>query len=301
MTGLIWFYGFPLLLGVAGAYRVKQRLFPEKRMVKAILQAREVVYTERELMRARENKGISLIIKQLKTMQGYFDLERLILRDIRQINGLMGIKTTPERELAGFIARGLISGLPVIIVPFLTGFAGYIAAYPLAAAVLTLQSYRKYRAGYEQWQKEIIRDLPDLIDKLRISLAGGRDFLAAFTQARDSSGPKMRAAIDQLINDLQCMRPSQALDVFASSLNIPVAAKFASAVKIAVEYGYESAENYFRTIENDIMEVRRAAIEELTKSKPERVYQLYIVLLSLAVGSLLLKGWEIFSQIDAIF
>jgi hypothetical protein len=96
------------------------------------------------------------------------------------------------------------------------------------------------------------------------------------------------------------MRPAPALDLFAQSFKMPVVTKFASAVKIAVEYGYEAAENYFRIIETDITEVRRVAIEELTRSKPEKVYQLYLVLFSLAVGSLALKGWEIFSRINQI-
>jgi len=110
----------------------------------------------------------------------------------------------------------------------------------------------------------------------------------------------MRVMIDKLINDLQCMRPTQALDIFADSFKMPAVTKFTSAVKIAIEYGYDSAENYFQTIETDIMEVRKVAIAELTKSKPEKVYQLYLVLLSLAVCSLLLKGWEIFSQVNRI-
>lgn len=300
MTVQVWSLFFPALLALGAAWWVKARLFPERRMVRAMLRAREVILTERELEIARENGATRLVMGLLPRVQEVFDLENLILRDIRQINALMGKKSRAERELAVFIVHGLLGALPVLVVPFLTGFPGYFLAYPLAALVIAGQKYRRFKADYEQWQKEILKDLPDLIDKLRISFASGRDYLSAFMQARDSSGPKMRTMIEKLINDLQCMRPTQALDIFAESFKMPAVTKFTSAVKIAIEYGYESAENYFRTIENDIMEVRRAAIEELTKSKPEKVYQLYLVLLSLAVGSLLLKGWEIFSQVKEI-
>ena len=85
------------------------------------------------------------------------------------------------------------------------------------------------------------------------------------------------------------MRPTQALDIFADSFKMPVVTKFTSAVKIALEYGYESAESYFQTIEQDIMEVRRVAIEELTKSKPEKAYQLYMILMALAVGEMCIR------------
>jgi hypothetical protein len=58
-----------------------------------------------------------------------------------------------------------------------------------------------------------------------------------------------------------------------------------------VESGYQSAETYFVNIENDLREVRQVAMEELTRSKPEKVYQLYLVLSGLAIGTLCLKGW----------
>lgn len=298
---VIWSYLFPFAVAIGGAGLVKLMLFPHRSTVKAMLRVKEVVLTEWELEKSREPKIVQFIIDLLPRLQEVFDLEQLFLRELRNMNSLMGIKTRPERDLARFLAQGLIGALPIFIVPFLTKFYGYLALYPVAVVFLVIQRYRKHKGEYEKWQREIIRDLPDLIDKLRISFASGRDYLSAFIQARDTSGPKMRGMIDKLINDLQCMRPTQALDIFADSFKMPVVTKFTSAVKIALEYGYESAESYFQTIEQDIMEVRRVAIEELTKSKPEKAYQLYMILMALAVGALSLKGWEIFSQITEIF
>lgn len=297
---VIWSYFFPLVIAIGGAGLLKLLLFPRKSTLKAMLRVREVILSEWELERSREPKLVQLIIDWLPRLQEVLDIEQLFLRDLRNMNSLMGIKTRPERELARFFAQGIVGGLPILIVPFITEFYGYLALYPVAVIFLIMHGYRKHKADYEKWQREIIRDLPDLIDKLRISFASGRDYLSAFIQARDTSGPKMRAMIDKLINDLQCMRPTQALDIFADSFKMPAVTKFTSAVKIALEYGYESAESYFQTIEQDIMEVRRVAIEELTKSKPEKAYQLYMILMALAVGSLILKGWEIFSQVAKI-
>lgn len=297
---VVWSFIFPLTVAAGVASTVKLLLFPRKSTLKAMLRVKEVVLSEWELERSREPKIVQLIIDFLPKLQEVFDLEQLFLRDLRNMNSLMGIKTRPERDLARFLAQGLIGALPILVVPFLTEFYGYIALYPLAVGFLIIQSYRKHKTEYEKWQRKIIRDLPDLIDKLRISFASGRDYLSTFIQARDTSGPKMRGMIDKLINDLQCMRPTQALDLFAESFKMPIVTKFTSAVKIALEYGYESAESYFQNIEQDITEVRRVAIEELTKSKPEKAYQLYMILLALAVGALSLKGWEIFSQIAKI-
>jgi len=212
----------------------------------------------------------------------------------------MGSDCEAENELVRYVLQSVAAALPVLAVPYITGFTGYCFIYPVAAALVFCQKYRGLRRRYCRWQNEIIKDLPSLIDKLRIGFASGRNFVAAFVQARDCSGPALRSIIDKLINDLQYMRPAQALDLFAGTLQMPVATKFASAVKIAVEYGYEQAENYFANIESDIVEVRRAAIEEMTKAKPEKTAQLYLLLIILAAGALFLKGWEIFAQVNEI-
>lgn len=300
MLTSVWSFFMPLCVAFLAAHALAGAFFPDKRTRNDLARAREVIMTEEEAQAARENKAGRCIAALLNRAHMIIDLENLILTDMRNMLNLMGSKKSAETELAGYIIIGLGGALPLLAVPFITGFAGYIALYPVFALVLTYQQVRSLSKKYRKWQLEITKDLPELIDKLRISFASGRDYVSAFKQARDNSGPRMRIIIDKLLNDLQYMRPAPALDLFAQSFKMPVVTKFASAVKIAVEYGYEAAENYFRIIETDITEVRRVAIEELTKSKPEKVYQLYLVLLSLAVGSLALKGWEIFSQVNKI-
>jgi pilus assembly protein TadC len=167
--------------------------------------------------------------------------------------------------------------------------------------VLVYQNYQSLLKRYHAWQKEIQRDIPDLIDKLRISFASGRDYVSALIQVRASSGPKMARAIERLVSDIQSIGVARALDGFAAAFRMPVVNKLASAVRIAVESGYQSAETYFVNIESDLREVRQVAMEELTRSKPEKVYQLYLILSCLAIGTLCLKGWEIFSQITDLF
>ena len=296
----IWSFLMPLILAASGSYYLAKRIFADKSAKKAIMKARQVIMTEREIERASENPAARYVLDLLPRVEKLIDLEYLILSDLRNMLNLMGIKRRAEKELASYVVSGFIGALPVLAVPVATGCAGYFVLYPVFIIVLIYQQYLKLKKQYKKWQLEITKDLPELIDKLRISFASGRDYISAFNLVKENSGPRMRNIIDKLINDLQCMRPAHALDLFANSFKMPVVNKFASAVKIAIEYGYETAENYFRVIESDITEVRRVAVEELTKSKPEKVYQLYLILLGLAIGSLAVKGWEIFSQIDKI-
>ena len=300
MLTLAWSFFLSFALALFSAVQIKKRIFIDTGTHRAIMKAKEVLMSDRELQIYRESALTRYVLGIMKNVKNVLDLDYLILSDIRNMLTLMGRNNNPENELAGYVVYSMTVALPVLAVPFITGFCGYLALYPAAVVVIFHKRYMKLKKEYLRWQTELVKDIPDLIDKLRISFASGSNYIAAFMQAREYSGPGMRNMIDKLINDLQCMRPAQALDMFADAFRLPVVTKFASAVKIAVEYGNEAAENYFRIIENDIIEVRRVAIEELTKSKPERVYELYLLLIVLAAGALIIKGWEIFSQVSQI-
>lgn len=296
----IWSFVMPFALALFAAIQVKKRLFTDKSTHRAIMKAKEVIMSERELQISKESAITRYVLRIMTKIKNVLDLEHIILSDIRNMLNQMGHNKTAENELAGYVVYSMTSALPVIAVPFITGYCGYIALYPVAVGIVFYRKYMNLKKQYLRCQTELVKDLPDLIDKLRISFASGRNYIPAFVQAREYCGPGMRNMLDKLVNDLQCMRPAQALDIFADAFKLPFVTKFASAVKIAVEYGNEAAENYFRIIENDILEVRRLAIEELTKTKPEKVYELYLLLVFLAAGALLIKGWEIFSQVSEI-
>ena len=173
--------------------------------------------------------------------------------------------------------------------------------YPVAAAVLFKQALRDIDKKYLKWQKELARDIPEVMDRMRICFAGGRDYLSALRQAQTAGGPAMNQAIEKLIHDIQSMGSATALRLFAVSFDLAAVQKLASALMLAVETGYGAAEAYFSSIEDEITALRREAAEALTRSKPEKVYQLYSLLFALAVAALVLKGGEIFSQVGKLF
>lgn len=297
---MIWSFLMPFFIAFVCSNLVARQIFMDKHTKHAILKAQEIIMSELEIEKANENRATVLILNSIAKVQKSVDLESLIFFEFRNMLNLMGFKIRPEKEMAKYIIKGFIGALPILAVPILTGFTGYIILYPVFVAVLTYQQYLILRRQFKKWQTETIKDLPDLIDKLRISFASGRDYISAFNQAKDNSSERMKIMIDKLINDFRFMRPSQALDLFAQAFKMPVVTKFASAIKIAIEHGYEKAENYFCIIESDITEIRQVSIEELTKSKPEKVYQLYLIMLLLSISSLAIKGWEIFSQVNKI-
>jgi hypothetical protein len=256
---------------------------------------------EWEAYSQKDSRGLRRVMILIQTAGKWMDLESLILNKMEAMLEIMGEHRQPEKELARYLIMGCAGAAPALLLPLITKEAWYCALYPCFAAVLVYQNYHGLVRKYQAWQREIQRDIPDLIDKLRISFASGRDYVSALIQARASSGPKMAGAIERLVADIQSIGVSRALDGFAAAFRMPVINKLTSAVRIALESGYQAAETYFANIESDLREVRQVAMEELTRSKPEKVYQLYLVLSGLAIASLCLKGWEIFSQMTSLF
>lgn len=300
---VLWSFLMPLIVSILLTYLFSKTLFEiDKRKKKQIVSAGDIILSDAELEMKKDGAVAKFISNILPKIKKYIDIDKFFINEIRKILLLMGEKNkSAERVFIGFIAQNLVNTLPILILPVITQFPAYVIAYPIAVIMMLFQRMNGLKKQYKKWQIEVSKDLPELIDKLRISFASGRDYISAFRQAQKNSGPTLKILLDKLINDFQAMRPGQALNEFSSAFKMPIMNKFTTAVKIAIENGYDQAETYFQAIEADIIELRRVAIEEITKSKPEKVYQLYIIAASMAIGALALKGWEIIQSASKVF
>ena len=214
---------------------------------------------------------------------------------------LMGEKTGAKEMATILLLRSLLVALPTLALPLFWEGWWMAGLYPVAVAVLFLQEMAGLDRKYDLWQNELIRDIPEVMDRLRICFAGGRDYLSALRQAQATGGAAMAQALSQLINDIQSIGSSGAFRLFAVSFDMSAIQKLTSALILAVESGHEAAEAYFNSIEGELAALRQEAAESLVRTKPEKVYQLYSLLFVLAVSALLLKGWEIFGQVGKLF
>ncbi len=267
---------------------------------KKMLWAGDIILSESELAAKRDGVLTRYLIKLIPTVQRHINLESIILRDIRKMLFLMGEKKSAERFIADCAAYSLTASLPMLIVPVILDYPGYFAAFPLMFVFMFYYKINELNMKFKKWKTNVEKEIPDLIDKLRISFASGTDHILAFRQAYMTSGPNLKKPLERLLNDLQVTTPAKALDLFADSFKMPVVNKFTSAVKIAIEHGYEQAESYFTIIETDIIDLRQTAIEELTKSKPEKIYKLYVIMVSLSICAVVMKFWEIIQGINNI-
>ena len=214
---------------------------------------------------------------------------------------MMGEKTGAKETVTLALLRSMLASLPILALPLMWEGWWMALYYPLAVALMFQFEMKELDRKYSRWQKELVRDIPEVMDRLRICFAGGRDYLSALRQAQASAGEAMAGALSQLIEDIQTVGSAGAFRLFSVSFDMPAIQKLTSALMIAVESGYGAAEAYFSSIEGELTALRQEAAESLVRTKPEKIYQLYTLLFGLAVGALLLKGWEILGQVGILF
>ena len=249
----------------------------------------------------KDRRGLVRAVRMMDRGARFVHIKQSYWDRLDRSLSLMGEKTGARETVTILLLRSMLVALPVLVTPLFWEGWWKAGLYPLAAAILFKQEMRKLERRYSLWQKSLIRDIPEVMDRLRICFAGGRDYLSALRQAQASGGLAMAQALDQLIHDIQTIGSASAFRLFSVSFDMPAIQKLASALMLAVESGYGAAEAYFNSIEGELAALRQEAAESLVHTKPEKVYQLYTLLFCLAVASLLLKGWEILQQVGQLF
>jgi hypothetical protein len=249
----------------------------------------------------RDSRGLSRAVRVVGRGARMMHVEQPYWDRLDRRLSLMGEKTGAQELVTILLLRSMLVSLPILAAPLLLDGWWASAFYPLAAAVVFRQELKEWEGKYERWQKALVRDIPQVMDRLRICFAGGRDYLSALRQAQASGGQAMGQALGQLILDIQSIGSSGAFRLFSVSFDMPAIHKLASAMMLAVESGYGAAEAYFNSIEEELAILRQEAAESLIRARPEKVYRLYALLFGLAVAALLLKGWEILQQVGLLF
>ena len=249
----------------------------------------------------KDSRGLLRVVRIMDMGAVFMNIEKSYWDSLERKLVLMGEKTGAKERVTILLLRSLLVSLPALALPLMWMDWWKACAYPLVVAFIFRQELRGLDRRYATWQAELAKDIPGVMDRMRICFAGGRDYLSALRQAQASSGPAMGRALSQLVHDIQSIGSSGAFRLFAISFDLPAVQKLASALTLAVESGYGAAEAYFSSIEGELAALRREAAESLVRSKPEKIYQLYALLFGLAVAALMLKGWEILNQVGRLF
>jgi hypothetical protein len=97
--------------------------------------------------------------------------------------------------------------------------------------------------------------------------------------------------LERLLLDMQMMKQTEAIDKFARATGIPEMINFSAAVKIAIENGYEKSRGNFEMLKQDIRKLRIVSLNELTRSKPQNLRKLQLLM---ALNAAIAMGYTFF-------
>ncbi|MGI6145758.1 MAG: hypothetical protein ACOYED_08350 [Peptococcia bacterium] len=252
--------------------------------------AENLLLTDYELKRRKEGwlvKKVSLLILRFETFLNTNDSGS----NIKRILAMMGNKKSFEQVIADQIVKAAIFSASMLAVPVLTGSKAYLFLVPVSfVAVMFIQNRDIYHS-YKKWQNELIKDIPLLIDKIQISLEAGKPIIHALQQVYKSASPRLSVMLERLLLDMQMMKQTEAIDKFARATGIPEMINFSAAVKIAIENGYEKSRSNFEILKQDIRKLRIISLNELTRSKPQNLRKLQLLM---ALNAALAMGYTFF-------
>lgn len=217
---------------------------------------------------------------------------------LKRMYNLLGNENTFEEELADKAVKSLIGSLPFLVLPFILDLPALFLAAPAMIVIFFFGQLNEITKDYKRRQAEIIRDLPQLISKMMIALETGKSFMTTIQRLEETSGPRMKKMLARLNANIRIMKLTDAVDLFAVETDVPVMRDFASAIKIGVNSGYSEAKKYFDSIKGDLRKLRLAVLKDQTRSQPEKIKWLYILVAVHAFAAVIIAFIDIFSSVQ---
>jgi len=229
----------------------------------------------------------------------FFNLDRLLGPKMRQMVEAIGKHDSLEEMVASKLVFALFATLPIALVSI--AFETMYFMIPVFFTLFLIKGFRDVKIAFSRMQREITKDLPKLIEKMMMALETGKSFVIVFRELELSSGPRMRKMLGRLNSNLTDMDHASAIEIFARETTIPVMLQFSNAVKIGLNSGYEEAKDHFDDIRTEILQLRKTALVEITRSRPDRVKLLQMAIIACSIGSVAICFIDIFSELGSIF
>lgn len=269
---------------------------------KAARQAVHLSRSETEWRRIKKGRAVLYISENLlpkMQRRSNFNLDKLLGPKMRQMVDTIGKYDSLEEMIAAKLVFAAVATLPIILIIIAAESLYFII--PIFFVVFFIKGIRDTRIHFLKIQREITKDLPKLIEKMMMALETGKSFVIVFRELELSSGPRMKKMLKRLNANLQDMDHASAIEIFARETTIPVMMQFSQAVKIGLNSGFEEAKDHFEDIRAEILQLRKTALIEMTRSRPDRVKLLQFAIITCALGSVVICFVNIFSSMGKIF
>lgn len=253
--------------------------------------------TEVEVKRLQENSLVRSLGDQIK--KGNW-LDRIFGQQ-RRVN-YEALEMSYSYEY--YISKVFLQSLVVLPVPIFFALATkqmfFLVMGPVLSGLLFYSGLRKIKLKYQERQNRLIRDLPNLISKMIIALEVGQQLTDIFREVSERCDPLLSKLLKQLIANSNNMPMRSALQIFANEVNLPVMYDFISVVNVIMEKGFHEGEGDLNSIKNDLKELRRLSLIELTKGNPEKMNFFYAMMIGHVIVFLFLTALVMFSALNSI-
>jgi Flp pilus assembly protein TadB len=176
----------------------------------------------------------------------------------------------------------------------------FLIMVPLGVVLFFMAYIYKIKEEYQKRQNILLRDLPELIDKMTSALAAGRPLERIFEDFSDHCSPILSRMLMNLVANLNTMPMRNALRIFAMEVDYDEMYDFISVVNVIVEKGYHEAESNLQSIKDDLDVLRKKALEEKTKGDPAKFNMVFMVMLTIALVFPFLMLTKLFSAFTAL-
>lgn len=257
--------------------------------------------SETELQRMRQGKMQTFMVNRLfPRMEKRINFDFLFGKNMRMMHDLLGSKRTFEEMLAEKLSRAILYSTVTLLLPIISSNPYMLLAYPACVIFAFINEVRQVRRRFFAMQREIQKDLPLLIDKMMIALETGKPFIKVFSDLEAHTTGRMQKLLRRLNGNILNMPLPEAITQFAKETTIPVMSEFADAVKIGIANGYEASKQNFDELKDDILELRRVSLEQLTANKPKKAGVLYGILIAFALTAVFISMYEVFKDISKL-
>lgn len=279
-------------------YTLLQLVLPGFKRHKAMADmALWVSKTEDERTDLEQNK--MLIYLEQGLIKGKF-IDLVISKKYRQKFNALELGYTYERYLAKTILLSLlvIPLLPLLVV--VTEEPLFYLGIPLLGGVFFMLGLREIEVKYRKRQRLLVRDLPNLIDKMISGLEVGTPLVEVFRVVSLQSSPLLSKYLKEMITNSNRMSISAALSIFASRINIPVIYDFVRTAQIINDKGFYEAKSELVRIKERLRGLRKQSLQELTSRNPEKMNLYYILVIAHAFVFIFMGFINVFGLIGQL-
>ncbi|BFH18338.1 hypothetical protein PMJ10TS2_79670 (plasmid) [Paenibacillus melissococcoides] len=248
-----------------------------------------------------QNAIVKMFSQQvLPRLDQKWGIDRIFGKKLYEKYTSLGRKESFIQYISGLLVKSLIMVPPVIFLSIVANNALILLLAPIFSIVLFLLYVRDINRLYNQRKNTLIRDLPNLISKMMIALETGKSFLSVFQQVAEDCDPLLGEMLKRLIANAQNMPMRDALQLFAKEVDLPVMYDFISVINVGIEKGYKEAVPDLDSIKNDLRELRRLSLVEMTKGNPEKMNIFYTLLICHILIFLFLTFINLFSVLNSL-